>query len=390
MKLKIGLRVIVIALFLIINLGSVFLLNNLFSKKQKEVSEAFENIQSPGALSELQFKTERDSLIAKALLNRFNESSASVLMIQNESRVYSALMLFLLSMLSVGLFVVVFYIITKPLKEIQKATSRIREGDFSVRLRENGIHELRMLKQSFNDMSRELDNVQRKLVFAEKEMIWKELSRILAHEIKNPLTPIQLSIERLEDKFGTDFEKFKEIFPEAVRIIYQEIANLREVVQSFSNYAKITQPDKLIFDPAEMVKEIVVPYKHDYKVNLELETGSQVCFDKMHFYQIMTNIFQNAMDASEKQGEITVALKSSRSYLVLQIIDKGTGIETEDIQRIFEPYFTKKSKGTGIGLALVKKLCDINNALIRVKSKVGQGTQFELIMEKMDENSHCR
>ena len=285
--------------------------------------------------------------------------------------------------ISAFIFIFVFYKATKPLKELRSATAKIREGDFSVQLPETGIKEIKELKQSFNSMSRELIDIQKKLVQAEKEMLWKELSRILAHEIKNPLTPIQLSIQRLEEKYEENSEKFKELFPEAVKIINQEIGNLQNLARSFSNFARSIEPEFSHFNPAGLIKEIVNSYQHKYNLILETEEDIVINFDRTHFYQIITNLVQNAIDASQETEEIRICVFANENKVIIQIIDNGSGISSENILRIFEPYYTNKKKGTGLGLALVKKLVDLNGAEIRVKSKIKQGSTFEIILKKV-------
>ena len=382
MKVNLSLRTIVIFLFLFLYLTSLLVLNIFFNSQQKEIDKAYKNFHIDEALAELNFETQVDSLKAYELAKNIRESLMAIDMIRNETQTYSTLFLFLLMIISIIAFVFVFYKITKPLKDLQTATAKIRDGDFSVFLPTSGIKEMRLLQQSFNDMSHELDNTQKKLLHAEKEMIWKELSRMLAHEIKNPLTPIQLSIQRMEEKFGTDDEKLKEIFPEAIRIINQEVNNLRELVQSFSNFAKISTPTVTVFDPAKDIKEIVEPYIHKYNIQMILAQDTKIQFDQTHFYQIITNILQNAADASTPEDVININLKKSNNYIVVEIIDHGQGIEEEDISHIFDPYFSRKKRGTGLGLAVVKRLCDANSVHIRVKSKVNKGTTFEVIIEE--------
>jgi signal transduction histidine kinase len=172
-----------------------------------------------------------------------------------------------------------------------------------------------------------------------------------------------------------------DILPESISIISQEIENLRLLAQDFSNYAKVSQPTKEELLPATLIQEIVKSYSQDYKIELELADDMNILFDKTHFYQIITNILQNAIDATGDEGQIRIRLYGERSYVVLSIEDEGKGIHSEDLSRIFEPYFSRKSKGTGLGLALVKKLCDANGAVIRVKSKPGVGSTFTLIIE---------
>jgi len=266
------------------------------------------------------------------------------------------------------------------MKELQSATASIGKGDFSISLPETGIKEMKELKQSFNSMSRELESVQKKLIKAEKEMIWKELSRILAHEIKNPLTPIQLSIQRLEEKYETDPEKFSEIFSDSVEIINQEITNLQNLARSFSSFAKKIEPDLTVFNPYTLINDIIRPYNDSYQIDLSGEEKLLINFDQTHFYQIVTNILQNAMDASSDEAKIDIILQKKRE-LEISFRDYGSGISIKDIQKIFEPYFTRKKKGTGLGLALVQKLVELNNAQISVESEPDKGTKFILKLE---------
>jgi nitrogen fixation/metabolism regulation signal transduction histidine kinase len=278
--------------------------------------------------------------------------------------------------ISVTVFIIIIYILTKPLKEMQRATSKIGEGDFSVQLPETGFKEIKELIASFNRMSRELENVQKKLIRAEKESIWKELSRILAHEIKNPLTPIQLTIQRLEEKYELDPQKFEEIFPDSVKIINQEISNLQNLAYSFSSFARNIEPDFSEFNLKSHLDEILMSYTHKYEISLSCATEQIITFDRTHFYQIITNILQNAIDAAEDELKIIINCKKENDKIVISISDNGKGIAAGILPRIFDPYYTKKSKGTGLGLTLVKKLVDLNNAEIEVESEVGKGTTF--------------
>ncbi|MDD3050943.1 MAG: HAMP domain-containing sensor histidine kinase [Candidatus Cloacimonetes bacterium] len=380
---KLNLRVIVIITFVVLYQGSLILLNSFFLDQQNKMNSILSVSHFDEKFSELSFASKQDSLKATEIMKDFREAIASSSMLRRETQIYSALVLFLLMLFSIFVFIIIFYRITAPLKELNQATLQIRNGDFSVNLSESGIPEMRQLKQSFNRMSKELDFIQKKLLAAEKEMIWKELSRVLAHEIKNPLTPIQLSVQRLEDKYDSDPEKFRAIFPESASIIHQEIANLRELVKSFSVFAKQKQPDESIFNPAEYLTEIVKPYQHKYQIICELN-DCMIKFDQNHFYQIVTNVLQNAIDASGVDNPIIIKLFPSKSFVVLQIIDEGAGISQEDLMKIFEPYFSTKKHGTGLGLALVKNLVELNKGYIRVHSRIGEGSTFEIIMDASD------
>lgn len=379
--LKTGLRTRIFILFVIVSIGGLILLNNVVQSKHRNIHEAMEQMELSSQLREIRQHSHEDSLKAQALMRNFNEAKAVVNIALSDSRTMSSVVLLIIIVASTVTFIIALSRISKPLRELKNATEQIRQGNFSVHLPETGIPEMRELKNSFNVMSRELEAVQTRLLVAEKEMIWKDLSRILAHEIKNPLTPIQLAIQRLEERLETDPERVKDILKESISIITQEIENLRLLAQDFSNYAKVNQPATESFNPAQSIRDILKSYLQDYEIQLALEDGITIKFDKTHFYQIVTNILQNAMDASEDKKGIAIKLYKERSYAVLSIQDQGKGIDAGDLQRIFEPYFSRKSKGTGLGLALVKKLCDANSTIIRVKSKPGEGSEFTLIIE---------
>lgn len=314
---KIGLRTRIIILFVIVSIGGLMIMNNVFQARQTDIHSAMEKLELSERLRELKQYSHVDSLKAEGIMRDFNEAKAVISLTLNESRTISSVVLLIIIVLSTIIFVVAISLLSKPLRELKDATEQIRKGNFSVHLPETGVSEMKELKNSFNVMSRELEAVQTRLLVAEKEMIWKDLSRILAHEIKNPLTPIQLAIQRLEERLSTNPEKVKDILPESISIISQEVENLRLLAQDFSNYAKVNQPSSDIFDPAITLREIVNSYIRDYSIDLDLAENLFIRFDKTHFYQVITNILQNAIDASSAEATIHIKLSQERSYVVL-------------------------------------------------------------------------
>jgi nitrogen fixation/metabolism regulation signal transduction histidine kinase len=367
-----------------LSIGSLVFFNQYIMHKQAQIANGFEQIQFDESLHKLSFGTPADSTAANALMLRYRGSIFSVKSAINETKLYSFLILVAILLVSAVLFMLIMYWLSKPLVDLKEATEQIRQGNFSVHLPENGISEMKALKVSFNRMSHELETIQKRLLVAEKEMIWKDLSRILAHEIKNPLTPIQLAVQRLEDKLENEPEKLMEILPDTLKIIQQEIENLRLLAQDFSSFAKIAQPQFETFDPGEAVKEIISSYQNDYHIKLTAAPNHAVRFDRTHFYQIITNVLQNAIDASPPDSPIEININTNKSFVIVSIRDHGCGIDTDDLNRIFEPYFSKKNRGTGLGLALVKRLVEANQSVIRVKSKPDQGSEFTLIIENVN------
>ncbi len=381
MSFRPGFRTCVLTLYILITISGLLLLNSFSQMKQSQIKQVFDNLDSVELLSEIHNLSPEDSLRVMQTIQAISQSKSLISVTLGESSMYSSLMLLGIIIVSSLVFIFVLSYISKPLRELKNATDRIRNGDFTVHIPETGIHEMKMLKKSFNTMSHELDAIQKKLLVAEKEMIWKDLSRVLAHEIKNPLTPIQLTIQRLEERLADEEADVFSILPDSISIINQEVENLRLLAQDFSSFAKITQPVQSVFSPSEQINEICKAYIPTYNLSLDMEDEHQIKFDKTHFYQIITNIIQNAIDASETSAVIDISLKHDKRYVVISIKDHGSGIEPEDMNRIFEPYFSKKSKGTGIGLAIVKRLMEANSSVVRAKSRPGEGSEFILIIE---------
>ncbi len=377
-----GLRTLILLLYVIVSIGSLVLLNYFIQNQQRQLMEDVKHLELVEELRLIDFDRQEDSLKVDRIVNTFNQAKTSLKLTMQKTQFYFAMLLLGMIVISTLIFFFVLSRISKPLIDLKNATEQIRQGNYSVHLPETGLHEMKLLKNSFNVMSRELEATQKRLVVAEKEMIWKDLSRILAHEIKNPLTPIQLVIQRLEERLDSAPDQAKDILPESIAIINQEIENLRLLAQDFSSFAKVTQPKQEVFDPADSIREICKSYTSDYNLKLDLEGRHRIRFDRTHFYQIITNILQNAIDASQPDQPISLKLSHEKSYIVITITDQGSGIEAEDLHRIFEPYFSRKNKGTGLGLALVKKLCEANKTIVRAKSKPGEGSEFTLIIEE--------
>jgi len=184
-----GIRTWILLLYLVVSIGGLLILNNVFQTSQQRIQDAMNDLELSGELRQVQLFSHADSLKVEKIMKTYGEAKGIIKLSLSESRFYVALTLFFIIIVSSLVFLVVLTRISKPIRELKNATDQIRQGNFSVHIPETGIHEMKQLKNSFNVMSRELENVQKRLLVAEKEMIWKDLSRILAHEIKNPLTP---------------------------------------------------------------------------------------------------------------------------------------------------------------------------------------------------------
>ncbi len=268
-------------------------------------------------------------------------------------------------------------IIKQPPQRLQRIDS----------LREDGT-ELNLIFTAFLLADTEFDDKQRvilvfddvtALLAAQKSQAWADMARGLAHEIKNPLTPIQLSAERLQKKLSGHLKKNEEnILFKSTQTIVSQVSSLKAMIDEFQNYARLptAQPIKLRLD--KVLTEILPLYSSELRItftNLCEENKALVKVDRDQLMQVVHNLIQNAQDAigGNPKGEIKIICKfielGSKNKVRLQIEDNGPGIQEDLLTKVFEPYTTTKSKGTGLGLAIVKKIVEENDAEISLFNK---------------------
>jgi PAS domain S-box-containing protein len=226
------------------------------------------------------------------------------------------------------------------------------------------------------------------LIQAQKNAAWGEVARRLAHEIKNPLTPIQLSAERLQHKLADKLETADaDMLQRSTRTIVQQVVAMKEMVDDFSEYAKPSKKQTVTIDLAALVQEVMTLYvlKSGVTFKTEYEDASLLIMgDPVSIRQVLHNLIKNALEAIENQGIIEINLhrvqKNDSDFIEIALYDDGLGIKEEQIESIFEPYVTTKAKGTGLGLAIVKKIIEEHGGAIWVDNsrKVGAGFIIQL------------
>lgn len=297
----------------------------------------------------------------------------------NEIELYSKFIFFFLTVSVITLFLISFYFITRPLKRLQDATLQLTQGNLAVSIKESKFSPLNDLIISFNKMSQELQSNRNKLIQAEKDAAWRDMARILAHEIKNPLTPIRLSLERLEMKYALKSKDLDEVFSNVTAVIHEEINNLQTFASEFSKFAKLPEAVMKHYNVNKQIAEICTPYQTELKIDLKLEEKLPLLFaDKIQVKQVLENLIQNSINAAKDNFVIKINTDFSDSIINILIQDNGYGIDTKDINEIFKPYFTKSRGGTGLGLAIVKRIIESHGGSITVESQVDIGTTFNL------------
>jgi two-component system nitrogen regulation sensor histidine kinase NtrY len=218
------------------------------------------------------------------------------------------------------------------------------------------------------------------LMKAQRAAAWREVARRIAHEIKNPLTPIQLSTQRLRKKHKEGAEDYDKVFDECTKIIIQEVDELKKLVNEFSSFARMPEAKPEINDLHRILEDVVTLYQtSDKKVRLSTEFDSKISHikvDKEQIKRAMINLIDNSMEAMEGGGEIVVktSLNDELDVVKIEIKDWGRGIPAQDRDRLFMPYFSTKKGGTGLGLAIVSKIVSDHNGYIRVSDNHPAGT----------------
>jgi len=237
------------------------------------------------------------------------------------------------------------------------------------------------------------------LIQAQKNAAWGEVARRLAHEIKNPLTPIQLSAERLQhklaDKLGADDAA---ILQRSTKTIVQQVEAMKEMVDDFSLYAKPSKKQTVNIDLPALIQEVLALYalKSGVEVKCDFAAGSSLTIngDPVSIRQVLHNLIKNALEAIDAIGLIEISLrrvqKNNSDFIEMGLYDNGPGIKDEQIEKIFEPYVTTKAKGTGLGLAIVKKIIEEHGGTIWVDTshKAGAGFILQLPASNLTKNNH--
>lgn len=222
------------------------------------------------------------------------------------------------------------------------------------------------------------------LIQAQKNAAWGEVARRLAHEIKNPLTPIQLSAERLQHKLADKLtESDAAILQRSTQTIVQQVEAMKEMVDDFSEYAKSSKKQTVAINLPSLIQEVLALYTARRTIQFNTDYESELLMiqaDPVGMRQVLHNLIKNALEAIDTQGIIDIHLhriqKNNTDFIEIALYDNGTGIKEDQLERIFEPYVTSKAKGTGLGLAIVKKIIEEHGGAIWVDTRRSRGAGF--------------
>jgi len=281
--------------------------------------------------------------------------------------------------------------IADPINRLSRATRRIARGDLDARIATTSADELGRLVQDFNRMAGDLKRQRVELERTQRLEAWAEMARQVAHDIKNPLTPIQLSAEHAQRVNVDHGRPLSPVLDECVTAILHQVTLLRQIASEFSSFASSpTARPEATWLPA-LLEDVVAPYRTGLagRVSIDIEAPAdlpRVSIDRTLFARALTNIIENALHAMPGGGAVTIrARRESRApgsepRVVIAFADTGVGMDAEAIARIFEPYFSTKATGTGLGLTIAKRNIELTGGTIDVTSAKGVGTTVTLTL----------
>ena len=275
--------------------------------------------------------------------------------------------------------------VTRPVEQLAQAARQVAAGDWSAQVAVTSSDELGELAESFNRMTRELIEQRERLVQAERVAAWRELARRLAHELKNPLFPLQLTVENLLRARQQSPEQFEEIFQESSATLLAEIANLKTIISRFSEFSRMPQPHFQPVQVNELVQNVARLFQAQLhagdrariECKLELaEAMEPVAADTELLHRALSNLVLNAMDAMPQGGVLSLRTRQEEGRACIEVSDTGVGLTPEECERVFTPYYTSKTHCTGLGLAIVQSVISDHGGRISVRSEAGRGTTF--------------
>jgi len=282
--------------------------------------------------------------------------------------------------------------VSRPVEELARAAEEVASGSWDTQVPVRGRDEVAVLARSFNHMTGHLTNQREKLVQSERVAAWRELARRLAHELKNPLFPLQLTVENLVRARQLPAAEFDEVFNECTQTLSMEIDNLKTIIGRFSDFSKMPKPELERIDARDVVGRVHALYaissEDGPKINLETDVDDRpmpLMVDPELLHRALSNLVLNAKDAMPEGGTVTISTHPKGDAVELRVADTGLGLTPEECERLFTPYYTTKQHGTGLGLAIVQSVVADHAGTITVESLAGHGATFVITLPGAEE-----
>lgn len=285
--------------------------------------------------------------------------------------------------------------LTHSVAQLAEGARRVASGEWKTRVEVTSRDEIGQLASAFNRMTHQLIEQREKLVQTERVAAWRELARRLAHELKNPLFPLQLTIENMQRARKHHPEQFDEVFREGTVTLTTELSNLKTIIGRFSDFSKMPPPQTEPVNLNEVARQVLRLF------DAQIQTGAQAVHsevsldealepipaDPEQIKRALQNLVLNALDAMPAGGILKLRTARSDGAVCIEVSDSGSGLTPEERDRLFTPYYTTKRHGTGLGLAIVQSVVSDHGGRISVESEPGRGTTFRIELPKSSEST---
>jgi nitrogen fixation/metabolism regulation signal transduction histidine kinase len=278
--------------------------------------------------------------------------------------------------------------VTRPVEQLAEASRSVASGDWDVKL--DDVHasgEIEELARAFDTMTRQLVDQRERLIQTERVAAWRELARRLAHELKNPLFPLRVTLDNLRRAKALPGAEFDEVFDESLTTMTSGLANLNTVIGRFSDFARMPPPEFASISVNDVVRQSVqlfraqldAPDRPPIALTVDLdESLGMIRADAEQLARAVQNLLLNAIDAMPSGGTLAVCTRRVNAAVHIEVSDTGEGLTDEERQRLFTPYYTTKQHGTGLGLAIVQSVVADHSGKVWVDSERGRGATFHI------------
>jgi nitrogen fixation/metabolism regulation signal transduction histidine kinase len=276
--------------------------------------------------------------------------------------------------------------LTRPLLRLEEALEKVAAGDLSVRIEPNGPREVAALAERFNSMTERLSAAREALQQAEREAAWREVARRLAHEFKNLLTPMSLSLHRLRRRTGEVSEDHRTAVSESLAALSNGVDQMARLAEQFSQYARLPEPRFEILDLDQVVRSAVALHEHE-GVTVEVEGSAEavpVRGDTLLLSRAVHNLILNACEASPTGSRVDVRTRLEDGTAVVEVCDRGHGLDPGVRERLFEPYVSTKRRGSGLGLSLVRDVARQHGGDVTLEDRDGGGAVARLTLPRSE------
>ena len=292
---------------------------------------------------------------------------------------------FFMILIAIGFAYIMSKYITKSLKTISDKIYKTRFDKEIKKISLDGASsEIKSLVESYNEMVDALQQSAKKLASNEREQAWREMAKQVAHEIKNPLTPMRLSVQSFQSKFDPNDKKIQVKVNEYSKTLIQQIDTMSKIAEAFSSFAKMPVQHLELLDFEEVIEHALDIFPNSYVTFFKPDKKIKIQFDRDHLNRIITNLLKNAIQSipNEIDPEIRVRLYEDNDTVFIEVEDNGIGIDEVISQKIFEPKFTTKTSGMGLGLAMVKNIIEVYKGSISYETHLNKGTVFKISLPK--------